>query len=292
MSSGTRRVSVVIVTRDRVGELLRSLEKLATLPERPPLIVIDNASSDGTAQAVTRAFPQVEVYRLGYNAGAAGRNLGVEMAETPYVAFSDDDSWWEPWALARAVAHFDTAPRLGLLNGRILVGPERRLDPICEAMQSSPLPSGPGLPGPEILGFLACGAVVRREAFLQVGGFDARLGVGGEEELLAIDLERAGWRLAYADDVVACHYPSTSRDPDERRRRLARNALWTAWLRYPAASAWRHTLQTALLACTDDAARSGLVQALSKLGSMLEERRPPAADLARRLRLLEAARQR
>jgi len=260
------------------------------LPERPPLIVVDNASTGGTTEAVARAFPQVRLHRLDVNAGAAGRNVGVELAATPYVAFSDDDSWWEPWALARGVAYFDAAPRLGLLNGRILIGPDDRLDPVCREMRSSPLPAEPGLPGPAILGFVACGAIVRREAFLQVGGFDARLGVGGEEELLAIDLEEAGWRLAYADDVVAHHHPSTSRDPAERRRRLARNALWTAWLRYPAGSAWRQTLQTAMLACTDDAARAGFVQALSELGSILDERRPPATELAQRLRLLEIAR--
>jgi GT2 family glycosyltransferase len=82
---------------------------------------------------------------------------------------------------------------------------------VCQEMADSPLQPADDLPGPPLLGFIACGAVVRRDAFLEVGGFDARLGVGGEEELLALDLAARGWGLAYVDEVVAHHYPSPSR---------------------------------------------------------------------------------
>lgn len=57
------------------------------------------------------------------------------------------------------------------------------------------------------------------------------LGAGGEERLLALDLARAGWGLAYAEDVVAHHHPSPWRQPELRRRRMVRNDLWTAWAR-------------------------------------------------------------
>jgi len=87
------RVSVVVVTRDRRAGLLATLERLVALPERPPVIVVDNGSSDGTPAAVRGRFPGVEVITLGYNAGSAGRTAGVRCARTPYVAFSDDDSW-------------------------------------------------------------------------------------------------------------------------------------------------------------------------------------------------------
>jgi hypothetical protein len=55
------------------------------------------------------------------------------------------------------------------------------------------VPDLPDLPGPPVLGFIACGGIVRRAAFLEVGGFNSRLGVGGEEELLAVDLTARGW---------------------------------------------------------------------------------------------------
>src|ERR687895_1668410 len=175
------------------------------------------------------------------NLGAAARTVGARLVDSPYVAFSDDDSWWAPGALGRAADLLDRHPRLAVLAARVLVGPEERLDPVCDEMAHSPLPPAEDLPGPSVLGFIACGAVVRRTAFREVGGFDVRLGVGGEEELLSVDLAVRGWGLAYVDEVVAYHHPSPSRNPSGRRRIQVRNALWSAWLRRPLGGAARQT---------------------------------------------------
>jgi GT2 family glycosyltransferase len=165
--------------------LLTTLGHLRALPEKPKIVVVDNASSAGTVEAVRHRYPGVEVIPLDENRGAAGCNVGVKCVDTPYVAFSDDDSWWAPGSLARAADLLDAHARLGLLAAGTLVGPEEREDPICAEMATSPLPAESDLPGPPVLGFLACAAVVRRSAYLEVGGFDPRLLIGGEEELLA-----------------------------------------------------------------------------------------------------------
>ena len=68
-----------------------------------------------------------------------------------------------------------------------------------------------------MLGFLACGAVVRREAYLAAGGFDDVVFFMGEEERLALDLATLGWGLAYVDEVVAHHHPSPTRDSSSGR---------------------------------------------------------------------------
>ena len=142
------------------------------------------------------------------------------------------------------------------------------------------------LPGPSVLGFIACGAVVRRSAFLEVGGFDARLGVGGEEELLSVDLAARGWGLAYVDEVVAHHHPSPSRDPSGRRRVQVRNALWSAWLRRPLGGAARQTAHLAALALHQPGASSGLLLAMLGLPWVLRERRPVPDELEAALRTL------
>jgi GT2 family glycosyltransferase len=80
------RVTVVIATRNRRPELLRTLGRLHRLPERPPVVVVDNASADGSAAAVREHFPAVVLRVLSRNAGAAARNAGVALAATPYVA--------------------------------------------------------------------------------------------------------------------------------------------------------------------------------------------------------------
>jgi GT2 family glycosyltransferase len=279
--------SVVVITRNRAGPLREALEHLGSLPERVPVIVVDNGSTDETASVIARAGPRTRAIVLQRNAGAAGRNVGVEHATTPYVAFSDDDSWWAPGALRRAVELFDRHPRLALIGARVLVGPGERLDPTCLEMKHSTLPRAPDLPGPSILGFIACGAIVQREAFLRAGGFHPRFEVGGEEGLLAIDLARAGWGLAYCEDIVAHHYPDACGERPSRRARMVRNDLWTAWLRRSAGDALAATASVTRAAICDAAARDGLAAALRGASWVRRERRPIESPLEAQLRLLQ-----
>src|SRR5919199_4199727 len=204
-----------MATRNRAQEAVGTLHRLEALPERPPIVVVENGSTDGTPDAIAREHPHVRVIGLGENIGGAARNVGVDACEAEYVAFADDDSWWEPGSLARAAAVFDAHPRLAAVSARVLVGPEETPDPVCAELEASPLPAA-GLPGPAILGFLACGAIVRKAAFLEVGGFERRMMIGGEEELLAADLASRGWAICYVPELVAHHHPSTSRSPAER----------------------------------------------------------------------------
>jgi GT2 family glycosyltransferase len=286
---GDPRVGVVVLTHNRAGEVARTVERLVALPARPRIVVVDNASSDGTAAALRRRFPGVAVVRLDKNLGAAGRNVGVQVCDRPYVALCDDDTWWAPGSLARAADLFDAHRSLGVLTGRVVVGESERLAPTCAAMANSPLGSPPGLPGPALLGFHAGAAMVRRAAFLEVGGFERRLFLGAEEQLLAIDLASAGWALAYVDDVVIHHYPSEERDTDARERLLVRNRLWIAWLRRPFWRALARLAATVRLSLRDRAARRALAEALAGLPWALRHRRVVPASVERGLRRLESA---
>ena len=279
---------MVIATRNRLPSLLATLTHLLALPERPAIVVVDNGSSDGTAAAVGRHHANVRVIALPANQGCGARTIGAAQVDAPYVAFSDDDSWWPPGALARAADLLDTYPRLALVAARILVGPEERLDPTCAEMAASPLTADGDLPGPPILGFIACGAVVRRSAFLDVGGFDARFGIGGEEELLAIDLAAAGWLLVYVEEIVAYHHPSPMRDPGARRRTLARNALWSAWLRRPLGTALGRTVSLLRSARRDPNVRRGFLEAVAGLPWVVRQRWVVPSALESSLRTLEA----
>jgi GT2 family glycosyltransferase len=270
-------VTVVVMTRDRWPDLRGSLPH-----HEGPVILVDNGSSDGTPDLVRRHFPAVEVVELGTNYGSVARNVGVERARTPYVAFADDDSWWAPGALRTAAEVLDGHPRLAVLAGRMLVGVDERPDPICALMADSPLGTAADLPGPSVLGFLACGVVVRREAYLAAGGFDDVVFFMGEEERLALDLATLGWGQAYVDEVVAHHHPSAVRDTVERQARGARNRLLTAVMRRP----WPVVLQAAQ---TDlrggPAGRLAVRQALARLPRALARRRrlPAHVEAARRL---------
>jgi GT2 family glycosyltransferase len=287
--TGDLSVTVVIATQNRVDELCRTVGRLTELPERPAIVVVDNASDDGTPARVRGKFPDVTVVSLSRNIGASARNIGVARATTRYVAISDDDSWWEPGSLSRAVAVLDDHPDVGLIAAQTLVESTRAPDPLNTILRMSPLPRG-DLPGPRVLGFLAGAALVRRDPFLAAGGFSEMLFIGGEEDLLAIDLATAGWAAVYVEDVTACHWPSALRDDAERRCLLARNEVITAWLRRPAAVAWPLTASLVRRARWDPVARRALRSLLRLLPSVLVQRHVVSPGLESQLRRLEQER--
>ncbi|GAB2859772.1 glycosyltransferase [Streptomyces deserti] len=281
-------IGIVIATRNRSAGLAVTLRHLLALPERPEILVADNASTDDTRAMVARDFPKVRVLALPFNRGALARNHGARALRTPYVAFSDDDSWWAPGALSTAVRLFEEHPRLGLIAARTLVGPQEEPDPLNDVLATSPLGPATDLPGTQVLGFLACASVVRRSAYLDAGGFHRLLFFGGEETLLAYDLAARGWGVTHCPDVVAHHHPApaprTGRPVVQRR-----NELLTAWLRRPLPYALARTRALAAEARHDGQARRALRETLARLPAALRERRPLPPHVERAASLLEGA---
>ncbi|MEU7381026.1 MULTISPECIES: glycosyltransferase [unclassified Streptomyces] len=284
------RTTVVVITRDRRDELLRTLGQLRRLPERPPVIVTDNASTDGTAEAVRRHFPETTLLTPGRNLGAVGRNLAVRRVRTPYVAFCDDDSWWAPGSLRRAADLLDGRPRLAAVTARIVVEPDGTEDPVVRELRESPLTGPDWLPGPALGSFLAAATVLRTEAFRSGGGFHPGLWLGGEEELLACDLQCQGWWLSYAEELTVHHQASVLRDSTERRILGLRNTLWFTWLRRPLLPALRRTGHLLRTVPRDAASVRAFAYAAAGLPWVLREREPVPRELELRLSRLESAR--
>jgi GT2 family glycosyltransferase len=276
------RTTVAMITRNRPAGALRTLDRLADLPERPPVVVVDNGADHAVTAALRAHRAGAQVLEPGRNTGALGRNLAVRHATTPYVAFSDDDSWWGPGSLRRAADLLDTHPNLGLLAARSLVGPDERDDPLNDLLAHSPLPPEPGLPGRPVLGFLGCACVVRRQAYLDVGGYHPLLFFGAEETLLAYDLAAAGWGVSYDPSVTAHHHPDPGARPG-RTALLRRNALLTAWLRRPAHVVLRHTLELGVATFLRE---EGAATALRGALAVRQRRRLPART-EQRVRVLE-----
>jgi GT2 family glycosyltransferase len=138
-----------------------------------------------------------------------------------------------------------------------------------------------------VLGFLACASVVRRTAFLAVGGFSEVLFFIGEERLLAYDLAAAGWGRRYLPEVVAVHYPSARRpDPGWRHRAELRSDLLTAWLRRPPAVVLAETMRLARQAARDRDARAALTEAARQLPRAVTARRRLPDEVEQKIRLL------
>jgi GT2 family glycosyltransferase len=286
------RVAVVVITHQRRDELLLALSRLRQLPERPHVVVVDNGSTDGTADAVRAQHPEVELIASPTNLGAVGRNLGVARLDTPYVAFCDDDTWWDAGSLRTAADALDAHPRLAVVTARILIEPGGAEDPIVAELRDSPVVGAAWLPGPALGSFLAGASVLRRDAFDEVGGFSERLWLGGEEELMAGDLAAAGWELCYLPSLTIHHQASTARDPHKRRQDGIRNTLWTTWLHRPLKPALRRTVHLLRTVPRDRVTARGLLAAVRGLPWVVRERRvlPPHAEA--RFAALEQAQRR
>ena len=286
------RTTFVIASRDRADELASVVTRLLDTTQCP-ITVVDNNSRDDSVTTVKRiaahAAGRVQLVELAANRGAVGRNDGVAASTTPYVAFCDDDSWWQPDATSIAEQTFDAHPGVGLLAARTIVLPRNEEDGFSRMLADSPLGHPPHLPGPAILGFMSCAAIVRKTAFEQAGGFSEILHFRGEEMLLAVDMATLGWDLCYHPALVALHQPSQVRATTAAQTaRVMRNDVLTTWLRRPAGHCLRAgaTLLTATLRDTEHARAAG--EAVLRLPTVLRARRRLPDRVERALELLES----
>lgn len=286
-----QHTSFVIASRNRSAELAATLARLLdTTPCR--IILVDNASDDDSVavarKVAARAAGRVQVIELHRNLGAPARNIGVVACGTPYAAFCDDDSWWMPDAPATAEEIFAAHPTVGLLAARTVVWPQRTEDPLVRLLASSPLGTRPGLPGPSILGFLACSSIVRVDAFSAAGGFSPVLHFRGEEQLLALDMARLGWHLCYCAELVAIHQPSEIRPTSAAQdARSLRNDVLTTWMRRPLPHCLKAGARLMHAALRDVEHRRAAGEAMLRLPAVIAQRRPLPDFLEHDLHILE-----
>lgn len=270
------RGTVVVLTRNHRARLLRTLTALQALPEGWPIIVVDNGSTDGTAGAVGRHFPAVMLIRSRRNIGAAARNIAAAYAHTPYIAFTDDDSHWEPGALLRAARVLDADPRIAAINACVKDVGTGRTDPFCMEMSRHQL-GGDASIGTPVFGLMPDACILRTRAFYEAGGVWPPLFEDGEEVLLTLDMAQRGWRMVYRDDIVNWRRVGALSTP-VRRRRL-RNLIWTAWMRLPIKLAWRETVLRLKEASRNRQLKSVLLATTVGAGKVLKRRHVVSANV-------------
>ncbi len=208
-------VTFLISTRNRRDVLLRTLDELATVARRGGVvtetIVVDNASTDGTADAVAANLPDVKVVRLSRNRGPCGKNAGLPLASGEVVVFLDDDSFPTVGSTARVLEHFAADDRLGAAVFTVTL-PDGSQE--CSAY-------------PNVA--IGCGTAFRRSALDQVGGLPDDFFMQAEEYDLSLRLLGAGWDVRRFDDLHVRHLKTpASRFPTRVSRLDARNNLMLA----------------------------------------------------------------
>jgi GT2 family glycosyltransferase len=246
-------VTVVIVNFNGGDHLRRCLESLAgqtLIPER--IVVIDNASTDGSLSAARAAVardPHVALRTVidqpGANLGfAAACNRGIAAAETEWVALLNPDAFPEPGWLAALLAAASAHPECAAFGSRqMLAGHEGTLDGIGDRWHFSGLAwrEGHGRPlGPvdlqprEIFSPCAAAALYRREAVLAVGGFDEDYFCFGEDVDLGFRLRLAGYPARYVPEAVVTHVGGASSEGQLATYLGHRNQFWTLVKNTPA----------------------------------------------------------
>ena len=109
-------VSVVMLCWNRIDDVRESLSRLRLQTYSPiEVIVVDNASTDGTPEMVEQDFAEVRLIRMEENSGVAAYNVGFEEAEGEFIVILDDDSFPAEEAVARMVGKFQANPKLARL---------------------------------------------------------------------------------------------------------------------------------------------------------------------------------
>ncbi|MDE5629883.1 MAG: glycosyltransferase family 2 protein [Muribaculaceae bacterium] len=123
------KISVIVLTcnqRELTMQCLRSLAKFFAEDDNE-LILVDNGSSDGTADKVRKTFPEVRIIELAENRGvAAGRNIGLAAAKGEYLMILDNDTIASPKAVKALATYLEKNPEVGIVAPR-LVSPEGKV---------------------------------------------------------------------------------------------------------------------------------------------------------------------
>jgi GT2 family glycosyltransferase len=233
-------LSVSIVNTNSRALLLACLESLAGTDAE--IVVLDNASEDGSADAVRERFPEVRVIAQEHRAGfGANHNTVIRATTGRYVYVLNEDTTARDWGFEALTAYLDHHARVAALGPR-LVYPDGRVQdsawrfptPLVSTMSLATL----GRVGvtqsrgdePRAVDWVMGAAVVlRREALDEVGLFDESFFLYSEEVDLQVRLHRAGWDVHYFPAVTVVHHESQfSADIPERRI----NEMWRSRHRY------------------------------------------------------------
>ncbi|HEX2043017.1 MAG TPA: glycosyltransferase [Acidimicrobiales bacterium] len=241
-------VSVVVVNYRGASDTiacLRAFEDVEWPSERLELIVVDNASGDGSAGRITDAVPEATVVEAPRNLGfAGGCNLGASRASGEYVAFLNNDARPDRRWVAEAVAAFEQSLSVTSVASKVLDWEGRTVDYVDGGLtwfgmgykREVGRPDHPAYDEPRDVLFATGAAMfVRADVWDEVGGFDDRYFMFYEDVDLGWRLNLLGHRVRYVPGSVAYHRHHASMrgyGSWHEHYLLERNALFTIYKNY------------------------------------------------------------
>lgn len=236
--SATLDLSIVVVSwnvKTLLAACLQSIYASLSAPDAPSceVIVVDSASSDGSAEMVQSEFPQVRLLAQQENVGfTRGNNLAIAQSHGRYLLLLNPDTVVIGPALAKMVAYMDTHPQVGVLGPQLLnpdgsvQSSRRRFPTLATAFWESTvlhewfpynaaarryhMQDRPDDEEQEVDWVTGACFLVRREALARVGLLDEGFFMYSEELDLAYRIKRAGWRVVYLPSAQVIHHEGQS----------------------------------------------------------------------------------
>lgn len=195
-------------------------------PKQVKIIVVDNASVDGSAEMVESTYPLVDLIDSGGNIGfGRANNLAASQSDTPYVLFLNPDTIVLKDSIAKMVAYMESNPAVGALGGKMKF-PNGTVQPLGLQWFPSPftellsmlfisqktqkrlrsyLPYIDPNENSDVSKLYGGCLIVRKTVLDQVGWFDERFFMYGEDVDLCRRITDAGWKLYYLSDAEIIH---------------------------------------------------------------------------------------
>jgi GT2 family glycosyltransferase len=233
-------LSISIVNTNSRELLLACLESLRGADAE--IVVLDNASEDGSADAVRERFPDARLIAQDFRAGfGANHNTVIRATTGRYVYVLNEDTTAQDWGFDRMVAFLDANPRVAALGPRLVYPDGRPQDsawrfptPLVSALGLATLgkagvKQSRGDNAREVDWVTGAALLLRRAALDEVGTFDEGFFLYSEEVDLQFRLKQAGWGVSYFPQVTVVHHESQfSAAVPERRI----NEMWRSRHRY------------------------------------------------------------
>jgi glycosyltransferase involved in cell wall biosynthesis len=219
------QATVVITTKNRKDDLRTALKSVVAQVPPVELLVIDDGSTDGTVNMVTREFPEAIVHRYEKSLGLiVQRNNAADLAKTNIIFSLDDDAEFSsPHVVAQTVREFDD-PRVGAVSIPFI-------DTYRKISYGFNFPDKDGIFIDQI--FIGTSHALRVDVFRALAGYREFLYHQGEEDDYCIRLLNSGYyvRRGRADHI--CHHVSPSRNSSKIAYYGARNAILYTWANVP-----------------------------------------------------------